>query len=106
MNQQIRFCRSFDGTQIAYAITGQGPPLVKAPHWLTHLEYEFQSPICRPWIDALSADHTLLRMDERACGLSGGDIADISFEVWVRDLESVVDAAGFERFALLGCSPA
>ncbi len=45
MNQQIRFCNSFDGTRIAYAITGQGPPLVKAPHWLTHLEYEFQSPL-------------------------------------------------------------
>lgn len=104
MNQQIRFCKSFDGTQIAYAITGQGTPLVKAPHWLTHLEYEFQSPIWRPWIEALSAEHTLLRMDERACGLSDGDVADISFEAWVRDLEAVVDAAGFERFALLGCS--
>ena len=104
MNQQIRFCRSFDGTRIAYAVTGQGPPLVKAPHWLTHLEYEFQSPIWRPWIEALSKDHALLRMDERACGLSDWDVADISFEAWVRDLEAVVDAAGMERFALLGAS--
>jgi hypothetical protein len=70
VNQQIRFYKSFDGTRIAYAITGEGPPLVKAPHWLTHLEYEFQSPIWRPWIEALSKDHSLLRMDERACGLS------------------------------------
>ena len=104
MNEQIRFCKSFDGTQIAYAITGQGPPLVKAPHWLTHLEYEFQSPIWRPWIEALSADYTLLRMDERACGLSDRDVAEISIEAWVGDLEAVVDAAGFERFALLGSS--
>jgi pimeloyl-ACP methyl ester carboxylesterase len=104
MNQQIRFCESFDGTRIAWAVTGQGPPLVKAPHWLTNLEYEFESPIWRPWIEALSANRTLLRMDERACGLSDWNVADISLEAWVRDLEAVVDRAGFERFALLGCS--
>ncbi len=104
VNQEIRFCRSFDGTQIAYAMTGSGPPLVRAPHWLTHLEYEFKSPLWRPWIEALSRDHTLLRMDERACGLSDWDVADISFEAWVRDLEAVVDAAGLDRFALFGAS--
>jgi pimeloyl-ACP methyl ester carboxylesterase/DNA-binding CsgD family transcriptional regulator len=104
MNQQIRFCRSFDGTRIAYAMTGGGPPLVKAPHWLTHLEYEFQSPVWRPWIERLSAGHSLLRMDQRACGLSDWDPPEVSFEAWVRDLEAVVDAAGLERFALLGHS--
>jgi class 3 adenylate cyclase/pimeloyl-ACP methyl ester carboxylesterase len=104
MHQLIRFCRSYDGTRIAYAITGEGPPLVKAHHWLTHLEYEFQSPLWRPWIEALSREHTLLRMDQRACGLSDADVADISFESWVRDLEAVVDAAGFQQFAVLGHS--
>ncbi len=104
MNQQIRFCKSFDGTRIAYAITGKGPPLVKAHHWLSHLEYEIQSPLWRPWIEALSKDHTLLRMDQRASGLSDWEVADISFEAWVRDLEAVVDAAGVDRFALLGHS--
>lgn len=104
MNQQIRFCKSFDGTRIAYATTGEGPPLVKAPHWLTHLEYEWQSPIWKPWIESLSRSHTLLRMDERGCGLSDRNAADISFEAWVRDLEAVVDAAGLGRFALLGHS--
>jgi class 3 adenylate cyclase/pimeloyl-ACP methyl ester carboxylesterase len=104
MNQQVRFCKSYDGTRIAYAVTGKGPPLVKAHHWLTHLEYEFQSPLWRPWIEALSRDHTLLRMDQRACGLSDTHVADISFESWVRDLEAVVDAAGFQHFALLGHS--
>ena len=104
MNQQIRFCKSFDGTRIAYAMTGEGPPLVRAPHWLTHIEYEWQSPIWKPWIDALSRSHMLLRIDERGCGLSDRDVADISFDAWVRDLEAVVDAAGLERFALLGHS--
>ena len=104
MNQQIRFCKSFDGTQLAYAMTGAGPPLVRAPHWLTHLEYEWQSPIWKPWIEALSRSHRLLRMDERGCGLSDRDVADFSFEAWVRDLEAVADAAGLERFALFGHS--
>ena len=104
MNQQIRFCKSFDGTQLAYAMTGEGPPLVRAPHWLTHLEYEWQSPVWKPWIESLSRSHMLLRMDERGCGLSDRDVADISFEAWVRDLEALVDAAGLERFALFGHS--
>jgi pimeloyl-ACP methyl ester carboxylesterase/DNA-binding CsgD family transcriptional regulator len=104
LNQQIRFCRSFDGTRIAYAITGGGTPLVKAPHWLTHLEYEMESPVWKPWIEALSRSYAFLRMDERGCGLSDWDVGDISQESWVRDLEAVVDAAGLERFALFGHS--
>ena len=104
MNHQIRFCKSFDGARLAYAITGEGLPLVKAPHWLTHLEYEWQSPIWKPWIESLSRSHTLLRMDERGCGLSDWKIGEISFEAMVRDLEAVVDASGFDRFAMMGHS--
>jgi pimeloyl-ACP methyl ester carboxylesterase/DNA-binding CsgD family transcriptional regulator len=104
VNQHVRFCRSSDGTRIAYAITGEGTPLVRAPHWLTHLEYEFVSPVWKPWIEALSKDYALLRMDERACGLSDWDVAELSMDAWVHDLEAVVDAAGLERFALFGHS--
>jgi pimeloyl-ACP methyl ester carboxylesterase len=103
MNQQIRFCQSSDGTRIAYAVTGHGPLLLKAPHWFTHLEHEWQSPVWRPWIEALSRDYTVARMDERGSGLSDRD-AEISFDALVRDLEAVAEAAGFERFALLGHS--
>jgi len=104
MNQQIRFCKSADGVRLAYATTGTGPPLVKAPHWLTHLEYEGQSPIWRPWIESFSRSHMFLRMDERGSGLSSVDVAEISFEALVSDLETVVDAAGLERFTLFGHS--
>jgi pimeloyl-ACP methyl ester carboxylesterase/DNA-binding CsgD family transcriptional regulator len=104
VQQQIRFCKSFDGTRIAYAVSGEGPPLVKAQHWLTHLEYEWQSPIWRPWISALSKRHRLVRMDARGCGLSDRGLEMISFETFVRDLEAVVDALGLERFALFGHS--
>jgi pimeloyl-ACP methyl ester carboxylesterase len=104
MKQQIRFSRSFDGTRIAYAMTGEGPPLVKAPHWLTHLEYEAESPLWRPWIEQLCAGRTLVRMDARGCGLSDWNVRDFSLEHYVNDLEAVIDAAGFERFALFGHS--
>src|SRR3954469_3829931 len=104
MKQQIRFCKSFDGTRIAYATSGEGPPLVRAPHWLTHLEYEAESPLWRPWIEELSRTHTLIRMDARGCGLSQRDATEFSFQHYVNDLEAVIDAAGFERFSLFGHS--
>jgi class 3 adenylate cyclase/pimeloyl-ACP methyl ester carboxylesterase len=102
--QQIQFCTSSDGVGIAYASTGEGPTLVKAANWLNHLEFDWQSPIWRHVFSELSRDHELVRYDERGNGLSDWDVDDISFEAFVRDLEAVVDAAGLERFALLGIS--
>jgi pimeloyl-ACP methyl ester carboxylesterase/DNA-binding CsgD family transcriptional regulator len=104
MDQQIRFCKSADGARLAYALSGEGPPLVKAPHWLTHLEHEGDNPVTGPWIKAFSREYRFVRMDERGCGLSSADAADISFQTMVADLEAVVDAAGLDRFALLGHS--
>ena len=104
MDQSIRFVRSRDGTMIAYARSGRGPPLVKAANWLTHLEFDVNSPVWRPWLRELSRDHALIRYDERGCGLSDRDVDDLSFDAWVDDLEAVVDAAGLERFDLLGMS--
>ena len=104
--QQIRFCRAPDGVRIAYAKSGDlgAPPLVKPANWLTHLEYDWDSPVWRHWLREMGRGHTLIRYDARGCGLSDHDAADISFESWVRDLESVVDAEGLERFSLLGIS--
>lgn len=102
--QTLRFCTSSDGVRLAYATTGSGPPLVKAANWLSHLEYDWQSPIWRHWIEGLSRRHTLVRYDTRGCGLSDRGPAEISFETWVRDLEAVVDAMELERFVLLGIS--
>ncbi len=104
ITQSIRFCTSRDGTRIAFATTGSGPPLVRAPHWMTHLSYDWDSPIWRPLIDALSAQHTLVRFDQRCNGLSERNVEDVSFERMVDDLEAVVDAAGVQRFTLLGIS--
>jgi pimeloyl-ACP methyl ester carboxylesterase/DNA-binding CsgD family transcriptional regulator len=102
--QQIRFCTSSDSVRLAYAVTGKGPPIVRAAHWLTHIEFDWASPVWRHWLAEFSRGRTLVRYDERGCGLSDWDAADLSFESWVRDLEVVVDAAGLTRFALIGIS--
>ncbi len=56
------------------------------------------------WIDEISRRHTFVRYDERGCGLSDWQVPDLSFETWVRDLETVVDALCLDRFDLLGIS--
>ena len=104
VRQEIRYCTTSDGVRLAYASTGNGPPLVKASNWLTHLDFEWGSPIWRHWYTALSRHHRLVRYDERGNGMSQRDVPDVSFETWVRDLETVVDAAGLDRFPLLGIS--
>ncbi|MCF6428889.1 MULTISPECIES: alpha/beta fold hydrolase [Amycolatopsis] len=102
--QQIRYCRSPDGVRVAYAVSGCGPPLVKAANWLTHLDLEWTSPIWAHWLDGLARRHTLVRYDERGCGLSDWDIGEFRFDDWVDDLELVVDGVGLDRFPLLGIS--
>jgi len=104
MQQQIRFCKTTDGARLAYASVGSGPPLVKAANWLSHIEYDWRTPIWRPLFERLAQHRRFVRYDERGCGLSDRDVEDFSLEAWVRDLETVVDAAGLKRFSLLGIS--
>jgi pimeloyl-ACP methyl ester carboxylesterase len=102
MNQDIRFCKSADGVRLAYAVSGEGSPLVMSATWLTHLEHQWRSMAWRPWLDVCSHGHKLLRYDSRGCGLSDRDTDDFSFENWLRDFECVIEAAGLRRFSLLG----
>jgi pimeloyl-ACP methyl ester carboxylesterase len=101
---QIRFCTSADGARLAYATHGSGPPLVRVATWLTHLESDWDSPVWHHWLQRLGETHTVLRYDERGCGLSDPAVGELSVDTWVADLEAVVDAAGLERFDLLGVS--
>jgi pimeloyl-ACP methyl ester carboxylesterase/DNA-binding SARP family transcriptional activator len=101
--QHIHFCSASDGTRLAYSMVGGGPPLVKAANWLNHLEFDFDSPVWRHWIAGFAEERCLLRYDERGNGLSDWH-ATLSFDAFVDDLESVVDAAGLDRFDMLGIS--
>ena len=104
LRQEIRFCTTADGTRLAYATVGSGPPLVRAAHWITHLDYDWQSPVWRHWLVGLGRRHTLVRYDERGCGLSDHDVDNFTLDAWVEDLETVVDDLGLDRFPLLGVS--
>ena len=105
LRHETRFCTAPDGLGLAYAIDGQGPPLVRAGTWMTHLDYDWRSPVWRHWVRELSRGYTLVRYDERGCGLSDREFDGIpTLKSHVGDLAAVVDAAGIERFALLALS--
>ncbi|WP_282703643.1 alpha/beta fold hydrolase [Streptomyces sp. CC219B] len=103
-HEVIRFCRSADGTRIAYALTGKGPPLVKTANWLTHLDLDRTNPMWTHWFDGLTRGRQLIRYDERGCGLSSWDMGSFTLDDLVADLDAVADAVGLDRFPLLGVS--
>jgi class 3 adenylate cyclase/pimeloyl-ACP methyl ester carboxylesterase len=102
--QKVQFCTSTDGVSIAYSVIGQGPPLIKTGNWLNHLEFDLESPIWRHLLRDFAKHHSLVRYDARGNGLSDWSAQDISIDAFENDLEAVVDAAGFDRFPLLGIS--
>ena len=104
MKQEIQFCITDDKVKIAYAKIGVGLPLVKTANFLSHLEYDWSSPVWKHWLDGLSQCFTLYRYDERGCGLSDWNVDNMSFEAWLQDLETIVDANKLERFTLFGMS--
>lgn len=104
LKQEIKYCRAPDGTRLAYATVGQGPVLVKTANWLSHLEFDWESPAWRPLMGGLAHDRTLIRYDARGNGMSDWDVGEISLDAWVSDLECVVEANRLERFPLLGIS--
>jgi pimeloyl-ACP methyl ester carboxylesterase len=104
IEQDIRFCTTEDGVSLAYATVGQGPPLVRALGWFTHLELEWNWKEGRQFWERLARRHLLVRYDGRGIGLSQSAVESFGHEERIRDLETVVDAVGLERFALMGMS--
>jgi pimeloyl-ACP methyl ester carboxylesterase/DNA-binding CsgD family transcriptional regulator len=104
VKQRIAFVRTKDNTNIAYAESGEGPPLVRAGTWLTHLHHDWESPVWMHWLRFMSSRHKLIRYDPRGCGLSQSHAGRIGLEDWVDDLEIVVDHLKLERFPLFGMS--
>lgn len=102
--QKIGFAHATDGTRIAWARIGSGPPLVKVANWLNHLELDWDSEVWSPLLQELARDHSLVRYDERGNGMSDWEVADLGFDAFVTDLESVVEQSRVERFPLIGIS--
>jgi pimeloyl-ACP methyl ester carboxylesterase/DNA-binding CsgD family transcriptional regulator len=103
-SSNVRFCTSRDGTRIAFTTSGSGPPLVRAAHWLSHLDYEMQSPLWGPWLSTLGHRHTLIRYDGRGSGLSDRNASDFSLDRCIEDLEAVIDACKLRSFVLFGAT--
>jgi pimeloyl-ACP methyl ester carboxylesterase len=99
---RVRFCKSFDGTRLAYSVSGSGPPVLLLPSWLTHLDYQWRSVAWRPWLQVLSDRFRLIRYDPRGCGLSDRDLADLSFDAWVQDVDAILDAVGVPKVSMIG----
>lgn len=104
VNQEVRFCRADDGVRLAWARHGSGPPLLIVSCWLSHLQHDWQSPVWRHFLDDLGDVATVVRYDERGFGLSEWEVEDFSLERRLGDLETLVEAAGLSRFAILGMS--
>jgi pimeloyl-ACP methyl ester carboxylesterase len=102
--QEIHYARAPDGVRIAWAKVGQGPPLMRAANWLTHLEYDWENPLRVSALINLAKNYTLIRYDPSGTGLSDWDVAEFSLDAWVSDFETVVDAAGLKRFPVLAAS--
>ncbi len=100
----VKFATSFDGVKLAYAVSGSGPAIVRIQHFPTHLELEWQDTIDRKLFDALGRSHTLVRYDQRGSGLSDISVEALGCAQDVEDIKAVADAAGLDRFALLGTS--
>ena len=104
MHQHIQYCTTRDGVRLAYSIIGTGSPMVRTPHWFSHLEYDLESPVFRHVLVGRAQQHSFLRYDARGIGLSQRDNVEISFDKWASDLEAIVDCAKLDRFILLGLS--
>ncbi len=103
-SQEIHFCTAADGVRLAYARMGNGPPLVKPGNWMTHLEFDLESPVWEPLYRELARDHSFYRYDARGNGLSDREVENVTFESFVSDFATVVEAAGLQRFAIFGIS--
>ena len=101
---RVQFAMAPDGVQIAWASVGEGPPVLKAPNWLNHIEYEWRSPVWGPAFAELARHCRLVRFDQRGNGLSDWEVDEISQDAMIGDMATVARAAGLDRFALLGIS--
>jgi len=104
--EKVRFCRGLDGVKIAFAVHGNGPPVILGKFWISHIQYDWDDPTIGHLLAALGRVATVVRFDERGYGLSDWEVEDLSLEARLGDLEAVAAAAGFDRYALMAMGQA
>jgi class 3 adenylate cyclase len=103
MEPQVRYARTSDDVSIAYWTYGEGPVLIETPLLpYSHIEMEWKNPHIRQWYEKLGESVTVVRYDGRGTGLSQRDVADVSLDAHVRDLEAVVDRLDGGPVAVMG----
>ena len=100
MDLQIRFCASADGTRVAYATLGAGPPVVSVNAWGGSIELYWERAEGRRMYERIAQDHLSIGFDRRGCGSSEREVEDVSLEAHVADLGAVVDHLQLEQFAV------
>jgi class 3 adenylate cyclase len=98
MEQRVRFCKTPNAENLAYAVTGEGAPLVVAAGWVSHLQLHWDSPAPRHFWEALSQRHRLVRYDKPGTGLSERNVSSLSLEARITDVEALVDHLGLDQF--------
>ena len=104
LEQEIHFCTTPEGVRIAYAVVGEGPPLVYVPGWISHLELDWSTRPAREIWRSYARHFTVIKMDKRGTGLSDRNVGDYSLDARVRDLEALVDHLDLSAFSLAGVS--
>ena len=99
---EIRFFRDGTGQRVAYAVQGEGPPLLCTAWWVSHVEDDWALPGFRQFFSALAEQHTVIRYDRPGAGLSDRERDRVDLPSEVQTLSSLVDHLELEQTALLG----
>jgi pimeloyl-ACP methyl ester carboxylesterase/DNA-binding CsgD family transcriptional regulator len=101
----IKFLR-FAGRRVAYAVTGDGAPLVAPAWWVSHLELDWRNPMFRGLWDSIGEGYALVRYDRLGVGVSDRDVRDddLTLESDIALLHAVIDELALERVVLVGGS--
>src|ERR1700751_4623649 len=101
--RNVRYAKSGD-LNIAFSVIGEGPDLVVAPGFISHLDIMWEEPSVVHFYSRLASFRRVVTFDKRGTGLSDPAMHAPTLEESVDDLRAVMDAAGCERADVVGIS--
>ena len=100
LTQRLRYAKGSTGQPIAFAVSGDGPPVLRIGSIVYDLEAEARLSSERAYLRAMEARFTLLRYNKNH-QTYWGDPGHANYEGVAEDILAVTKAAGFERFAII-----